>query len=76
MRQARHPVWIQGFGIPYNTWLELARAVLSANSMARLLVATVEEADAIAYGVYQLQDLVCKTKALSNQLLDEIRQAS
>jgi hypothetical protein len=63
-----------------NKWLELENAVLSANNMIRLLVAAVSESnqedkhEAIAYGVYALQDPVRKTKDLFNQLHDEVRQ--
>jgi hypothetical protein len=63
-----------------NSLLELEHNILSTTSMVYLLTGALEESDskekteAVAYGLYHLQDLVRKTKDLFDQLLAEIRQ--
>jgi translation elongation factor EF-1beta len=61
-----------------STWLKLENSICEASNMAFLLAASIEsrnegKEEAIAFGIYKLQDLCRETKKLFDQLADEIR---
>jgi predicted component of type VI protein secretion system len=62
-----------------NNWLRLENAIHEAVSMAHMLAATVNDLnegkeEAVTFGIYKLQDMVRQTRAIFDQLHDEVRQ--